>query len=288
MTTPVLVTGAAGKTGRAVLAALRARGAPARAFVRREEQAAAVRDAGATEVHVGDVRDRDSLTTAMRDTAAVYHIAPNMSGAEVEIGRAVIEGARAAALPRVVYHSVLRPQIRSMPHHWDKLRVEAELLESGLDVTILQPGPYVQNLLDGLDDVRASGEMRVPYRVDAPFGMVDLADVAEAAASCLLRDTYRAATYELVGPESVSADDVARHLGAALGREVRAVRVDPEDWAAAARARGVPERIVIALSAMFGYYDRHGLPGNGRVLTALLGRPGTSTAEVIARELAGR
>lgn len=287
MTAPVLVTGAAGKTGRAVIGALRAREVPTRALVHRAEQVDAARAFGATEVHVGDMRDLDAVAEAIRGTTGVYHIAPNMSGAEVAIGETLIGAARATDVHRVVYHSVLRPQIRAMPHHWDKLLVEAALFETGMDVTVLQPGPYTQNLLEGLDAVREHGELRVPYRIDAPFGMVDLGDVAEVAARCLVEESCRGATYELVGPETVTAESIARDLGNTLGRDVRAVRIAPTAWADAARARAVPERVVTALSAMFSYYDAHGLPGNGRTLAALLGRAGTRVRDVLVRELAG-
>ncbi len=50
----ILVTGAAGKTGRAVTAALAARGEQVRALVHRQRQAASVLAAGAKEVVVGD------------------------------------------------------------------------------------------------------------------------------------------------------------------------------------------------------------------------------------------
>ncbi len=53
----ILLTGAAGKTGRAILRALAGRGQSVRAFVRRAEQAQAVQEAGANAVAVGDLRD---------------------------------------------------------------------------------------------------------------------------------------------------------------------------------------------------------------------------------------
>ena len=55
----ILVTGAAGKTGLAVLAALKKRGAKTRAFVKDDEQILPVRQAGAAEVVVGDLLDAD-------------------------------------------------------------------------------------------------------------------------------------------------------------------------------------------------------------------------------------
>src|SRR4051794_7666516 len=181
----IVITGAAGKTGRAVTRALARRGAPVRAFVRRPSQVPEVVAAGATEVVVGDVGDRAALDEALRDCAAVYHIAPNVHPDEPAIGRTVIEAARRAKGRRFVFHSVLRPQLRAMPHHEAKRGGEAALFQSGLAVTVLQPAPYHQNTRDAWDTIVRTGDFTVPYRVDAPFAAVDLNDVAEAAAVVL-------------------------------------------------------------------------------------------------------
>jgi uncharacterized protein YbjT (DUF2867 family) len=68
---------------------------------------------------VVDLLDSPSVRAALQGVDAVYHMAPNMHPAEFEIGRRVIAAAQDLGLERIVYHSVLHPQLPSMPHHWD-------------------------------------------------------------------------------------------------------------------------------------------------------------------------
>jgi uncharacterized protein YbjT (DUF2867 family) len=279
----ILVTGAAGKTGRAVIRALAGRAQPVRALVRREAQADAVRAAGAHDVAVGDLRDAAVLGRAADGARAVYHICPNVSPDEVAIGRAVIAAARAAGVERFAYHSVLHPQTEAMPHHWSKLRVEEALFESGLAVTILQPAPYMQNLLAGWGAIVERGAYAVPYPPETRLSLVDLEDVAEAAAIVLTGPGHSGATYELCGTEALTQTQVAEVLGQQLGRPVRAEAVPLEAWERDARAAGLGEYAIEMLIKMFRYYERFGLAGSPGVLRWLLGRAPATLAEFAAR-----
>jgi uncharacterized protein YbjT (DUF2867 family) len=274
----ILVTGAGGKTGRAVIRALGARGTAVHAFVRRAGQVE-----GAVRVSVGDMEDAVALAAAARGTEAIYHIAPNVSPHEVAFGEAAIAAAAAAGVRRFVFHSVLKPQIAAMPHHWAKLLVEELLAQSGLDVTVLQPAPYMQNLLAALQAIRETGVYRVPYAVEARLSLVDLDDVAEVAATVLLEPGHVAATYELAGTEPLSQVEVAEILSAALGRPVPAEAESLEAWERRPRAAGLGDAQREKLLAMFRYYDRHGLAGNPNVLRLLLGRSPTSLFQALEK-----
>lgn len=282
----ILVTGAAGKTGRAVLRALARRGAQTRALVHREEQVATARDAGATDVVVGDMEDPHLLARAMEGIESVYHICPNMHPREEGIGRLMLEAAQAAGIRHFVYHSVLHPQTEKMPHHWHKLRVEERIFESGIPFTILQPAAYMQNLLAYWPIIVNEGVYRVPYGGKTRMSLVDLEDVADAAAIVLTEAGHEGAIYELVGPEVLTQHQVAQALGQALGREVRFERLPLEEWEQAARARGLSEYAVDTLKRMFLYYDAYGFWGNPNVLRWLLGRHPTSLA-AFARRVKG-
>ncbi len=283
----VLLTGAAGKTGQAVLRALARRGVQVRVLVRRREQARALQDLGATEALVGDLLEPGSLLRAMRGVRSVYHIPPNMHPEEVRIGLHVIGAARQAGVERLVYHSVLHPQAQAIPHHWKKLRVEEQLFESGLAFTVLQPAAYMQNLLAYRESVFQEGILRVPYSPEAPFSLVDLEDVAEAAARLLVEPGHEDAIYELAGPERLSLAQAAAVLSQVLGRPVRAERLSLRAWQAQARRGGLPPYARRALSAMFRYYDKYGLVGNPNALTWLLGRPPTDFATFARRAFPG-
>ena len=279
----ILVTGAAGKTGRAVVRALVARGAAVRALVYRPAQVGPLKDLGAREVIVSDMRVLSELGQAFPGIRAVYHICPNMSPEELPIGRLVVGAARAAGVAHFVYHSVLHPQTEAMPHHWQKLRVEEHLFESGLPVTILQPAAYMQNVLAGWDSIVERGIYRVPYPVDTRLGMVDLEDVAAAAAVVLTKPGHRGAIYELAGPEILTQVEVAAVLSRTLGRGVHAEAVPLDGWKEQARAAGLGDYQVETLIKMFGYYEQHGFWGNPNVLEWLLGRPPTTFAAFVER-----
>jgi NAD(P)H dehydrogenase (quinone) len=277
--TLILVTGAAGKTGRAATRALVARGVQVRALVHRGEQGKALLALGAQEVVAGDLLDRSVMGPAASGARAVYHICPNVHPEELAIGWVAIDAAREAGVEQFVYHSVLHPQIEAMPHHWQKMRVEEQLFESGLDYTILQPGAYMQNVLGQWDSVVQSGIYSVPYNIKTRLGMVDLADVAEVAARVLTEAGHDGATYELVGPEALTQRQVAEVLGLRLGRQVQAQQVQLATWEQRARAAGMGDYQVQTLLQMFQYYDRHGFWGSPRVLGWLLGRaPGSFEA----------
>ncbi|ANH37757.1 NAD(P)H azoreductase [Nocardioides dokdonensis FR1436] len=246
-----------GKTGRALARALRERGARVRPLGR---------------------ADLDRLDPALSGCTAVYLMAPNLHPDEPALVADVLAAAQRVGVDRVVHHSVAAPYTPSMPHHLGKARGEDLVRRSGLRWTVLQPCAYVQNLLSGLRGDEPA--VRVPYDPDRLFGLVDLADVAEAAARVLLEDGHEGATYELGGPRPVSARDVAETAARVLRRDVPLQRVPTDEAVAAA-----PEAEREWLRAMFEYYDRHGLPTGGLVLRALLGRGGTPLAATLAREL---
>src|SRR5271165_4774509 len=143
----ILVTGAAGKTGKAVVKALAAKGANVRALAHRPEHAEALTALGAADVSIGSFDDPRALPRAAAGTRAIYHICPNVSPHEVAYARSIAAAAHAQGVARFVYHSVLHPQIEAMPHHWQKMRTEEMLFASGFDLTILQPTAYMQNIL---------------------------------------------------------------------------------------------------------------------------------------------
>ena len=193
----IAVLGGHGKTGRAVCAALAARGVEARPLGR---------------------ADWTSLATAVEGCAAAYLIAPNLHPDEPAYVTQALAALAEGGVGRVVYHSVASPYAPEMPHHLGKAVSEDLVRRSGLAWTILQPGAYLQNL-------DLTGPVEVPYDVDAVFGFADLSDVAEVAALVLTEDGHVGATYEL-------ATRVASVAGLAAEAGVTARRTEerPGGW----------------------------------------------------------
>jgi uncharacterized protein YbjT (DUF2867 family) len=281
----ILITGASGKTGKAVIQAVAAKGRAVRAFVRREEQVEVVKAMGAQEAVAGDMLDEGALRQAMIGAHAVYHICPNVSPDEAAMGQAAISAARAAGVERFVFHSVLHPQIERMPHHWNKLLVEEMLFESGLPAAILQPTAYMQNMLAYWQGILEQGVFHIPYPVETRLSLVDLEDVAEAAATVLTEPGHVGATYELVGMPPMAQTEVAEVLSRTLGRAIRVEAQAIEVWEKHAQASAMGDYQRETLIKMFRYYERYGLAGNPNVLGWLLQRPPTTFEAFVERTM---
>jgi len=280
----ILVTGAGGKTGRSLVKAL-SKVESVCAFVHREGHVSAAKSLGAEKVLVGDMYDESALRSAMQGARSLYHICPNMNPDEVDIGRLVIDEARKAGVEHFVYHSVLHPQTEKMNHHWQKMRVEEMIFESGLPFTILQPAPYMQNLLASWKSIVEDGVLRVPYSVNSKISFVDLEDLAEAAKIVLTEPDHVNAIYELAGTMPMSHIEVAEILSHVLNRNVRAEKEEIKDWRLRAkRSSGMREYATENLIKMFEYYDQWGLVGNPNVLGCLLKREPISLETFVRKE----
>src|SRR4051794_9602909 len=276
-----MVTAAGGQTGAAVAAALRQRGLAVRGVVSSARPRPALEALG-VEVAVADLGEPGSVQPLLEDAEAMYLIWPNFVPGEAEGAGELFAAARRAGVPRVVYHSVLRPQARGMPHHAAKDAAEEALDVSGLAWRVLQPCAYADNLDSQLPAVAATGLFRSPWGLRQAQSLVDLRDVADAAAVLLTEDGLDGGTFEAVGPEPLTAPAVAARLAASLGREVAAVDVLPDgplppESRYAERCRRL----------MFDHYREHGFTGSPRVLEALLGRPARTLAEHLADRAAG-
>lgn len=284
----ILVTGAAGKTGRSVTRALVEKGARVRALVRREQQASIVEALGVSEVQVGDMNSSSTMEGAMQGVQAVYHICPNVSPDEIAIGQAAIRAAQTPGVEHFVFHSVLKPQTEAMPHHWKKLRVEEMLIESRLPYTILQPAAYMQNILVHLESMRERGIYPVPYPAETRLSLVDLVDVAQAAAIVLTEPGHEYAIYELVGMIGISQSELAGILSEELGRPVRVEVMPLETWEQQAIKAGLGDQQIKTLIKMFRYYQQFDFMGSPQVLSWLLGRNPTSFPDFIRGHLQGK
>jgi NAD(P)H dehydrogenase (quinone) len=189
--------------------------------------------------------DWPDLASAVVGCEAAYVIAPNLHPDEPAYVASVLAALGSAGVERVVYHSVASPYAPAMPHHVGKAVSEDLVRRSALGWTILQPGAYLQNL-------DLTGPVDLPYSPDVRFGFLDLTDLGRAAAVVLTEPGHGGATYELA-----SRVATVRELADEAGVPVRRVD-DPGTHA--------------WLSAMFAYYDDHGLPVGTRVLDALVER----------------
>lgn len=278
-----LITSANGKTGHALMAVLRGRGLEFRAMTRSDTSSAQLRERGAADVVVGDLRNRDDVVRACDCVEAAYFITPNFSPDEAAMADNLI-GVCSDKGARVVLHSVIHPQIQVLPHHWSRLLVEEKVIDSHLDWVVLQPTTYMQNITPQLATVRETGELKLPIPIDRALSMVDLDDIAEVAAAVLTDKRYACGVFELCG-EPVTVAEQAEIVGRLTGENVRARTFDTGDPNAELEIPFVGDYGREVTAKMWAHYASHGLRGNTKVLTALLGRVPTSYEAFAKREL---
>lgn len=268
----ILLTGANGKTGRAVLQALVARGAEVRVFVRDDKQWPELSALGASSYALGDMLDASSIDAAVSGCSKIIHIGPPMHPEEKSIAAHFVAAAKRQSVEQFVYYSVMHPLRREVRHHSLKLDTEEMLVESGVPYTILQPIRYMQHLLPIWSVVKEQGVHAMAFNTSVRFNVVDLQDLADATAIVGTQAGHLYATYELAGPQALSQDDMAAVISDVLGKPVSASAISLDQLASNVRAKGFDEDRVEQMVIMNRHYDHCGFLGNPNVLGWLLGR----------------
>ena len=224
---PVLVTGATGRVGRAVIDLLVRADVPVRALTRGSEPAALPAN---VEVVTGDLTVPDSLDVALQGAGTVFLVwtAPPATAP------AVIERLAAYAR-RVVFlsspHQTPHPFFQQ-PNPMAVLHADIERLiaAAGLKSTIIRPGMFASNTVFWwAPAIRTGDAVRWPYGA-AQTAPVDDRDVAAVVARTLYQDGHAGGDYVLTGPESLSQAEQVRIIGEVLGRPITFEELSPEEF----------------------------------------------------------
>ena len=222
----ILITGASGNAGGAVLHEVLKSGSSVRAMYRSKEDSAKVPQ-GATAV-IADFADRQSLRRALEGVDSVYLVCSPVREL-VELESNMIDACREAGVKHIVLNSALGAGdfAKSFPS-WH-CKVEDKLKGSGMDYTILRPNGFMQNLIAYFaPSIRAEGAF-YQSTGNAKISHIDLRDIAIAAAKILSSPAHHnRKIYELNGPEALSYAEIAEKISKATGREVQYVDIPPD------------------------------------------------------------
>lgn len=267
----ILAIGANGRFASLVVPELVKRGVKVRGFIREPEDSDKVRQNGASEIAVGDLRDRDSLNAAFKGVNSVFYIAPAFQPDEIQLGLGVIEAAQQASVRRIVFSSVIHPILSAMVNHAAKAPVEEAILASNLEYTLLHPTVFYQNFAKDWETIVKTGVYAEPFSKKTAMSRVDYRDVAEVAAIALTEDKLLFGTFELCAEERFSREEVGAIMSEVLGRTIEVSEPNFDEWAVKA-GLGDKKELLSPLKKMYKHYDTNGLLGNGLTLKAILGR----------------
>ena len=285
----ILVTGATGRTGAAVVTALRAAQWPVRAVVRRHDgRSERLRTLGVETVEA-DPFDADQMLDAMRGVQRAYFV-PVFHPFVLQTAVVFADAARIARVEQVVQMS----QWISSPDHPSFLTRQTWLIDRlfaslpGVAHTIVNPGFFADNYLRLIDFAAQLGIFPIltGESLNAPPSNEDIGRVV---AAILVDDPARHAgrSYRPTGPKLVSAHDLVPVLRKVLGRGVLGLDMPWWMFARAARLQG---EAAFTLENFHHYVEDHrqgafarGAPND--VVAALTGRP-PEDVETIARRYA--
>ncbi|MCP5153681.1 MAG: NAD(P)H-binding protein [Ectothiorhodospiraceae bacterium] len=266
---PIVVLGATGTVGGAVLDALSRCGVEIRAVARRVPGAAG-REATTVGWLVADLAVPSSLDRALAGAGALFLLTP-LEEAMPERVAAVAARARAAGIDRVVrlsaYGAGTAQTLLGRVHR----EAEQAVLAAGLEMVALRPNGFMQNYVTQLGHgIRAHGLITSPQGSGA-VSLVDARDVAAVAAACLTGAP--APVDDLTGPVALDEAAVAACISRVSGR---AVRYQPTSMAAAARALadiGLPAWLRAVILDLYALSADGGAARVTAAVEAVLGRP---------------
>jgi uncharacterized protein YbjT (DUF2867 family) len=236
----VLVTGATGNVGSAVLDNLGTSDFSPRALVHDESKARTIRDRG-VEAFVGDFLEPESLAPALEGVSTLLLITPHHPE-QVAQAANVIEAARGSGNdPRIVRLSVAQASHEAPTKNCRQhAQIEEELISSGLPYTILRPTTFMQNTLATARTVSSEGRIYQPFK-DGKLGMIDVRDIGGVAVKVLTEEGHEGKAYTLTGPEAISFQDIAEMLSEVLGKKVDYVPISLEKAKEAMLGMGLSE-----------------------------------------------
>ncbi len=238
MTRTILVTGATGNIGSALIAALAAHDVHTRTLPRHPRPL-----------------DRATLARSVDGVDAVFLACGNVPE-QVEFECAVIDAAARAGVRRIVKLSARGADPGAPVAYWRwHAQIEQHLHASGVPAVVLQPGFLMSNVFAAAEHVRTAGLLFAPAG-DARIAMTHPGDVAAAACVALTSDGLEGATAVLTGPDALTYAQVAADLSAAIGRPVGHADGPPEGFRSGLLEAGLPPFVVEQLVEVFAALRR--------------------------------
>jgi uncharacterized protein YbjT (DUF2867 family) len=223
----VLVTGATGRQGGAVIRHMLLKGWKLRALTRNTKNHAAQELArSGVELVQGDLEDPSSLSRAVQGAYGVYSVQDFWAvGAkrEVQQGKNIADAAKEANVQHFVYSSVGGAERNTGIPHWEsKWEVEKHIRALGLPATMIRPAAFMETYyIDQVEIGILKGKLADPVRGDKPYQTIATDDIGAFVALAFERpNEFIGKELEIAGSELTNVE-AAKVFSAVLGKPVK-------------------------------------------------------------------
>lgn len=235
----ILVTGATGTIGTALVGALRARGADLAVMSSRPGHAV-----DGVRTVTGNFADPASLASAFAGIDTLFLLLP-LVPEKLMLARHAVQAARGAGVRHIVRSSGAGADPAS-PVSIARVQgeVDQRVIDSGIAYTLLRPNSFMQNWVTFNADAVRAGTHYAPHG-DGATSLVDARDIGESAAAVMADPAAHAGrVYTLTGPRALTDNEQVALIAAAIGRPVAHVDVPDDAAIAGMRAGQVPEVMI--------------------------------------------
>lgn len=271
----ILLTGATGNVGFEIARILDQQGVTAKALVR--SPAAAEKLVAFSHIIPveGDLDDAASVAAALEGVETAFLLTRSSERAEAQqLG--FVTAAKAAGIRHIVkfsqVHADAASPVRFLRYH---AAVEAAIKASGLSYTFLRANLFMQELLAFGETIRQQGNIFAPVG-DGAVSLVDVRDLAAVAVAALTQPGHDGKSYDLTGPEALTHDEIARQIGAVLGRDVGYVDIAPEQMRQVLRDYHFPDWQADGVIEDYAHYARGEAAGISGDIEKVTGRKARS------------
>ncbi|WP_340318399.1 SDR family oxidoreductase [Rhizorhabdus argentea] len=190
-----------------------------------------------TTVVSADFSDVDALAAAFAGTDAIFSAIPSLAGDKsAHYAQNLADAAKQAGVRRIVHNSMMwAPDEPCGEYYYDGiLALEDIVAGSGLDVTIIRPVLFMDNLLTRFakPNLVNHGLYRYCQRPGMLANWIAMDDVAKFVMAVLTRDDLIGRRIAVGGPETLAVEEVVDILSEALGRPITYQYEDPYEWGA--------------------------------------------------------
>lgn len=244
MPKPILVTGASGVLGRAIVNALAEAGLPLRQAVRNLAKAQSGIDAV-----LWDYTEPATFAPALAGIGGLLLIAPPLDpDAPAKLAPAIAR-AKEAGVEHIVFISALGA------NHDEQapLRIiEHAVIDSRVPYTILRPNFFMENFSQGFLAAGIIAQNGIFLAAgDGKTSFISVRDIA-AVALAAFQKPLTGLEFDLTGPEALDHSQVAAIISEVSGRPVAYHPLTEEQMVAGVRAAGVPEPAIGYVTALYG------------------------------------
>jgi uncharacterized protein YbjT (DUF2867 family) len=255
----ILVTGAAGLNGSAVIREFSRNGHPVRALVRDRIRTRHLAELPGVEVVEGDMRRPETLGPALDGVDRALMIS-TADPAMAQTQCAFVDACGQAGVGHVVKFSGAESGVGfdAGKFRFTRMHEEAEryLEASGLGWTHLRPSQFMQVYLREAPSVIKDGALSLPL-ADVALAPIDVGDIAQIAFAILSKGGYQGRRFDMTGPEALTMTQVAERITSATGHRVRYISITPDRRRQNLEAGGAPAWFLDALDEQARERLRH-------------------------------